>query len=62
MYSDAPSNEDSGCKGSSGQGVEKLETIPELDVIKGKSKKEVIKEAQRNNNKVHFASLMDCVI
>ena len=24
-----------------------------------KSKKEVIKEAQKNNNKVHFASLMD---
>ena len=26
---------------------------------KVKSKKEVIKEAQKNNNKVHFASLMD---
>ena len=38
---------------------EKLETIPAWDVRKVKSKKEVIKEAQKNNNKVHFASLMD---
>ena len=37
----------------------KLETIPAWDVRKVKSKKEVIKEAQKNNNKVHFASLMD---
>ena len=33
----------------------KLETIPAWDVKKVKSKKEVIKEAQKNNNKVHFA-------
>ena len=37
----------------------KLQTIPAWDVRKVKSKKEVIKEAQKNNNKVHFASLMD---
>ena len=37
----------------------KLETIPAWDVRKIKSKKEVIKEAQKNNNKIHFASLMD---
>ena len=37
----------------------KLETIPARDVIKVKSKKEVIKEIQKNNTKVHFASLMD---
>ena len=37
----------------------KLETIPAWDVKKVKSKKEVIKEAQKNNTKVHFASLMD---
>ena len=37
----------------------KLETIPAWDVRKVKSKKEVIKEAQKNNNKVRFASLMD---
>ena len=36
----------------------KLETIPAWDVSKVKSKKEVIKGAQKNN-KVHFASLMD---
>ena len=39
--------------------LEKLETIPAWDVRKVKSKKEVIKEAQKNNNKVNFASLMD---
>ena len=37
----------------------KLETIPAWDVRKVKSQKEVIKEAQKNNNKVHFPSLMD---
>ena len=37
----------------------KLETIPAWDVTKVKSKKEVIKEAQKINNKLHFASLMD---
>ena len=38
----------------------KIETIPAWDVRKVKSKKEVVKEtAYRNNNKVHFASLMD---
>ena len=37
----------------------KLETVPAWDVRKVKSKKEVIKEAHKNNNKVHFASLMD---
>ena len=37
----------------------KLETIPAWDVRKVKSKKEVIKETQENNNKVHFVSLMD---
>ena len=38
---------------------EKLETLPAWKLEKVKSKKEVIKEAQKNNNKVHFASLMD---
>ena len=38
----------------------KLETNPSWAVKKkNKSKKEVIKEAQKNNNKVHFASLLD---
>ena len=37
----------------------KLETIPAWDVRKVKSKKEVVKEAQKNNNKFHFTSLMD---
>ena len=38
---------------------EKVETLPAWQLEKVKSKKEVIKEAQKNNNKVHFASLMD---
>ena len=37
----------------------KLGTIPAWQLEKVKSKKEVVKEAQKNNNKVHFASLMD---
>ena len=37
----------------------KLETLPAWKLEKVKSKKEVMKEAQKNNNKVHFASLMD---
>ena len=36
----------------------KLETLPAWRLEKVKSKKEVVKEAQKNNNKVHFASLM----
>ena len=42
-----------------GKEWKKLETIPAWDVRKVQSKKEVIKEAQKNNDKVHFASLMD---
>ena len=37
----------------------KLDTIPAWDVRNVKSKKEVIKETQKNINKVHFASMMD---
>ena len=37
----------------------KFETIPAWDVKKVKSKKRVMKEAPKNNNKVHFGSLMD---
>ena len=39
----------------------KLETLPAWQLEKVKSKKEVIKEAQKNNNKmkVYFATLMD---
>ena len=37
----------------------KLEKIPAWDLGKVKSKKTAILEAQRNKNKVHFASLMD---
>ena len=37
----------------------KLETIPAWDLGKVKSKKEVVLEAQRVRNKVHFATSMD---
>ena len=37
----------------------KLETLPALKLEKVKSKKEAIKEAQKNNNKDHFASLIE---
>ena len=37
----------------------KLETIPAWQLEKVTSKKEVFEEAQKNKNKVHFASLMD---
>ena len=36
----------------------KLETIPAWQLKKVKSKKDVIKEAQNNNKKVHLTSLM----
>ena len=39
--------------------MEKLETLPVWKLEKVKSKKEVIREAQKNNNKVQFTSLMD---
>ena len=41
------------------KGWKKLETIPAWDVRKVKSQKEVKKEAQKNNKKVHLVSLMD---
>ena len=37
----------------------KLETIPARQLEKVRSKKEVKDDAQKNKNKVHFASLMD---
>ena len=38
---------------------EKLENIPEWDLTKVRSKKEMIDEARTKGAKVHFASLMD---
>ena len=37
----------------------KLETIPAWQVEKVKSTKEAVLEAQRDKNRVHFATLMD---
>ena len=45
IYSYASSDENSGCEGSSGQGMEKLETIPSCNLEKVRSKQEVILEA-----------------
>ena len=56
-HSDASSNENSGCKGSSGKIMRKLEKIPAWQLKK--NKKEVINEARNKGRKVHFASLMD---
>ena len=57
MYSDAASDEDPHAKAAVDKEWKKLETFPAWDVRRVKSKKEVIKEAQKN--KVHFVSLMD---
>ena len=53
VYSDATSDEDSGCKSY------RLETIPAWNLERVKSKKKVTLEAQREKKKVHIASLMD---
>ena len=50
----------SGCEISSGQAMEEARDNPSVAIgRKGKSKKEVIVEAQREKKKVHFATLMD---
>ena len=49
----------SSSKGSSGQGMGKMEKIPAWDLTKVRSKSEVIDEARTKGTKVHFASLMD---
>ena len=46
-------------KGSSGQGMGKLEKFSAWNLTKVRSKKEVIDEARTKGAKVHFASLMD---
>ena len=46
-------------KGSSGQGMGKLEKIPAWNLTKVRSKKELIEEARNKCKTVHFASLMD---
>ena len=38
---------------------EKLENLPAWQMTNGKSKKEVMLEAQKDQRAVHFASLMD---
>ena len=59
IYSCASSHEDSRSKGSSGQGMGKLEKISAWNLTKVRSKSEVIDEAKTSGAKVHFASLMD---
>ena len=59
QHSYAPSHENPCSKGSSGQGMGKLEKISAWYLTKVRSKKEVIDEARTKGAKVHFASLMD---
>ena len=59
IHSDASRDENSRCKGSGSKGMEKLEKIPAWQLMKVRNKKEVIDEARKKGNKVHFASLMD---
>ena len=70
VYSYASSDENPGCKSSSGQGMEEARDNSSVAVWQSpeqeakwlesvKSKKEVILEAQRDIKKVHFATLMD---
>ena len=58
-FFDASSYENSCSKGSSGQGMGKLEKISAWNLTNVRSKKEVIDEARTSGAKVHFASLMD---
>ena len=55
IYSYAPSHENSSSKGSSEQGMGKLEKISARNLTKVRSKKEVIDEARTKGAKVHFA-------
>ena len=59
IYANAPSHENSRSKGSSGQGMGKLDKISAWNLTKVKSKKTVIDEARTKGATVHFASLMD---
>ena len=59
IYSYAPSHANSRSKGSSAQGMGKIEKISAWNLTKVRSKKEVIDEARTKGAIVHFASLMD---
>ena len=59
IHSDASSNENTGCKGSRGKRMGKLEKIPAWQLTKVRNKNEVIAEARNEGRKVHFASLLD---
>ena len=53
------SHKNSSSKGSSGQGMGKMEKISAWNLTKVRSKKQVIDEARTKGAKVHIASLMD---
>ena len=55
----ASSDENSRCKGSSAEGMGKLEKILAWQLTKVRNKKEVVDEARKKGNKVHVASLMN---
>ena len=58
VHSDAPSNENTGCKGSSGQRMEKLEEKLAWQT-KVRNKNVVVADARNEGRKVHFASLVE---
>ena len=51
VHSNAPSDENSGCESSSGQGMENAQDNSSVGFGKVKSKEEVILEAQRDKRK-----------
>ena len=58
LYSEAPSDENSGCEGSSGQGMEEARNEKSLAIGQDEEQKGRHSEAQREKKKVHFAALM----
>ena len=61
IYSDSTSDENAGCKSSSGQGMEEGRDNASMPTGESqtKKKKEAFLEAQRDKKKVHFAPLMN---
>ena len=58
FYSNAASDEDSRCKGSSGQGREKARDIPSIDTGESHEHEGVYSQSTKRQ-KVHYATVMD---
>ena len=59
IYSHAPSDENSRCKSRSGQRMEDAREDASMATGQGKEQEKVYLDAQKRNNKVHIATLMD---